>query len=265
MSTGSPARRAWHLASATIGQDETIAELMEAAADDAGRRGAHAVAASTLERSAGLSPARDRRLARMLAAALEHELAGQSDRALAVLEEARERDPDITTMVEIDRLRGRVLVNRGPLSEAHEVLAHAAHTIEASHPIEAAGMLTEAALACFIAGRVEMAEALSRRAFELTGGRDDDAGEIVHLLFTGMLVNIGHRQEAAAHIQGQLQRFVDLQAAGNWQMLVLASIWLIWAEEHAHDSDPSSKRPSHLRGAWAPQVLCHFRWPNSPS
>jgi DNA-binding CsgD family transcriptional regulator len=229
----SAARRAWHLAAATIGQDESVASAMEDAALDARLRGAHAVAARTLERAAELSPAPDQRNGRLIGAASEYQLAGQSDRSLALLQEARESVSDPLSRAELDHLRGRVLMIRGPLSRAHEILADAAHAIEGSHATKAAAMLSDASLACFIAGRAGIAEALSRQAFVLTGERDDQPGEVVHLLFTGMLVLSGNWREAPGHIERERQRILELQAAGQWQPLVLASIWLMWAEENA--------------------------------
>jgi DNA-binding CsgD family transcriptional regulator len=230
---GSASRRAWHLAAATMGHDESVASVMEDAAVEARLRGAHAVAGSTLERAARLSSAPDRRGTRLVGAAIEHFLAGQPDRSLALLLEARDGVPDPVARAELDHLRGRFLMSRGPLSEAREVLADAAHAIEASDANKAATMLSDAALACFMAGQAGVAEALSRQAFGLTGQRDDQADEVVHLLFTGMLVLTGNGREARSHVERERRRFIELQAAGKWQPLVLAGIWLMWAEEHA--------------------------------
>jgi DNA-binding CsgD family transcriptional regulator len=229
---GSATRRAWHLAAATIGQDELVAKVMDEAALDARLRGAHAVAAGTLERAAGLSTAPDLRAGRLLGAAREHFLAGQPDRSLALLLEARERAPNPAARAELDHLRGRVLMSRGPLSLAHETLADAAHAIQDSDAAGAAMMLTDASLACFMAGRVGIAEALSRQAIALTGERDDVGDEVVHLMFTGMLVLSGSWHESRAHIERERRRIIELRAAGRWQPLVLAGIWLMWAEEN---------------------------------
>ena len=65
-------RRAWHLAAGTVGPDEAIAAALEAAAEDARRRGAVAAAARALQRAAELSEQPDRRL--LAAAELSLEL-----------------------------------------------------------------------------------------------------------------------------------------------------------------------------------------------
>lgn len=70
--TADPARRAWHLAAACVGQDESVAAALEDTAELAERRGGFFAAARALERSAECSPApadRARRYAKALRAA----------------------------------------------------------------------------------------------------------------------------------------------------------------------------------------------------
>lgn len=70
--TADPARRAWHMAAACIGHDESVAAALEDTAELAERRGGFFAAAQALERSAECSPAtadRARRYAKALRAA----------------------------------------------------------------------------------------------------------------------------------------------------------------------------------------------------
>ncbi|MFD7014133.1 helix-turn-helix transcriptional regulator [Streptomyces sp. NPDC059928] len=70
--TADPARRAWHLAAACVGQDESVAAALEDTAELAEKRGGFFAAAQALERSAQCSPAnadRARRYAKALHAA----------------------------------------------------------------------------------------------------------------------------------------------------------------------------------------------------
>ena len=76
---GSPARYAWHLASAALGPDEQVASLLEDSAAEAQRRGGAAAAARTMERAAQLSPDDRDKARRLLAAADLAHAAGQSD------------------------------------------------------------------------------------------------------------------------------------------------------------------------------------------
>ncbi|MET8948767.1 AAA family ATPase [Streptomyces sp. NPDC004542] len=70
--TADPARRAWHLAAACVGHDESVAAALEDTAELAERRGGFFAAAEALQRSAECSPAADdraRRYAKALRAA----------------------------------------------------------------------------------------------------------------------------------------------------------------------------------------------------
>jgi DNA-binding CsgD family transcriptional regulator len=230
---GHPARRAWHLADAAVGRDEAVATALEEAAADAIARGAHEVAASTLQRAAKLSSVSEKAVDRTFAAAGEYVLAGQPERALALLDPLHEAAPDALSRARINHLRGRVLMSKGPLLPAQQILAESAYAIKNDRPAHAAAMLSDAALACFMGGSMSLGESFVREAFELSGERDDEPGEITHLLFTGMLVMRGLALEAREHVERERRRFADLQAAHEWQPLVLASIWLMWAEEHA--------------------------------
>jgi DNA-binding CsgD family transcriptional regulator len=83
-----PDRRAWHLAAASIGPDEGVAAQLEAAAENARRRGAITVSVAAFERAAQLTPepARcSRRLLRAAELALE---SGQPVSARRLLDEA---------------------------------------------------------------------------------------------------------------------------------------------------------------------------------
>ncbi|GCB44791.1 hypothetical protein SNL152K_2081 [Streptomyces sp. NL15-2K] len=70
--TTDPARRAWHLAAACVGEDESVAAALEDTAELAERRGGFSAAAQALQRSAECSPTpadRARRYAKALRAA----------------------------------------------------------------------------------------------------------------------------------------------------------------------------------------------------
>lgn len=126
-STRDAPRRAWHLAAAATGRDESVALQLEAAAQDAKARGGHQEAARAFERAAELSdePAHARR--RALAAAQETAIGGTADAALALLDRA---SGDAAAPREeatiVARLRGHLLMRRGEPLLAREVLESAA-------------------------------------------------------------------------------------------------------------------------------------------
>src|SRR5471032_128698 len=85
-----PDRAAWHAAGAAAGPDEQVALGLEAAAERAQLRGAHAVAATALERSARLTPDLGRRGLRLhRAGCLAWEL-GQSGESARLFKEANQ-------------------------------------------------------------------------------------------------------------------------------------------------------------------------------
>ena len=110
-------RRAWHLAAATLTPDEAVAATLERVGEAASARYSHAVAARALERAAGLSPSRDGRARRLLAAAAAAVPAGLVQDAMRLLEQARiwTDDPVVAAIAECDQHR---LAVRGSTSEA---------------------------------------------------------------------------------------------------------------------------------------------------
>ena len=76
--TAEPERRAWHLALAAAGPDESVAADLADAGRQAQRRGGHAGAARAMELAARLSPSAERRADRLFEAAQAAALAGRT-------------------------------------------------------------------------------------------------------------------------------------------------------------------------------------------
>ncbi|MFL5819395.1 MAG: LuxR C-terminal-related transcriptional regulator [Solirubrobacteraceae bacterium] len=110
-----PDRRAWHLAQATPGADEEVAEKLAQSAGRAQARGGLAAAAAFLERAVGLTPDPARRAQRALAAAEAKHLAGAAEVALRLLNTAVAEPLDELGRARADLLRARVefVGNRG--------------------------------------------------------------------------------------------------------------------------------------------------------
>ncbi len=153
-------RRAWHLAAAAVGADETASAALEQAGIRSRDRSAYATSAAAFERSGRLTADSERRAQLLRQSAEAGWLAGFTDRAVALLGEARASSGNPVTIVEIDELAGHIATHCGPVMRGHAILTTAA---EKADPERAVAMLAEAAFACFYAGNpAEMLSAAER-------------------------------------------------------------------------------------------------------
>ncbi len=103
-----PDRRAWHLAHAALGRDETVAAELERSAGRAQRRGGLAAAAAFLERATELTPDPARRGARALDAARAKWAAGAPEATRELLAIAEMGPLDELQRASLERVRARI-------------------------------------------------------------------------------------------------------------------------------------------------------------
>jgi DNA-binding CsgD family transcriptional regulator len=125
-----PDRRAWHRAQAAAGPDETVAAELEGSAERALARGGVAAGAAFLEFAAMLTPAPDRRAARMLAAAKAKRDAGALDAALGLLIRVEAGPHDASRAAQVEYLRGEIAFDQLRVREAALLLQSAAGRFE---------------------------------------------------------------------------------------------------------------------------------------
>ena len=154
-------RRAWHLAAAAIGADETASAALEQAGARGRDRSAYATATAAFERAARLATDSERRAHLLWEAADASWHAGLADRAVALLDQARACTSDAAITLEIDQLGGHIATRRGPVMRGHAILTAAA---ERADPELAVAMLAEAASACFYAGNSTEMQSVAERA-----------------------------------------------------------------------------------------------------
>ena len=120
-------RMAWHLAAAALVPDEGVANLLEAAAARALRRGDAAGAVRTLVRAAELSPDRAERARRLADAAYRGaDVGADLQRAARLLEDADRVDPGARPTLEAAVATAYLLLNgAGDTQTAHRVLVAA--------------------------------------------------------------------------------------------------------------------------------------------
>jgi len=142
-------RRAWHLAAAAIGADDSASAALAQAGARSRDRSAYATASAAFERAGRLATDTERRARLLWQAAEAGWLAGLADRAVTLLEESRASTGERAGLIEIDQLAGEIAIRRGPVMRGHEILTAAA---QRAAPEQAVAMLAEAAVACFYAG-----------------------------------------------------------------------------------------------------------------
>jgi DNA-binding CsgD family transcriptional regulator len=153
-------RRAWHLAAAAAGTDESASAALEQAGTRGRERSAYAAAAAAFERAARLTASSERQARLLRAAAEAGWLAGLTDHAVDLLGEARTATSNPVTLVQIDELAGHIAARCGSMMRGYEILSAAAGSADPEHAV---AMLAEAAVACFYAGNPAEMLAVSER------------------------------------------------------------------------------------------------------
>ena len=185
-----PDRRAWHLAQATSGFDESVAAELEESADRAQARGGLAAAAAFLRRAAALTPEPEPRARRILAAAQCSHEAGAPDAALELvaLAETGPLDELQRARAELLRAQVRFAVDRG--RDAPPRLLAAAKRLEPLDAKLSRETYLDAYSAALFAGRLaegtgvrEVAEAVLAADW---GEADADSSRAADLLLHGV-------------------------------------------------------------------------------
>jgi DNA-binding CsgD family transcriptional regulator len=159
---GEPDRRAWHLAVAADGPEESIAAALEDTASRARQRGGYAAAATALERAAELSPGRPDRARRLVAAAGAATYTGQPGWVRELASNARDSSDDPTLVAEASLRVGQVLTLAAEPDTAMSSLLRAA-----DEPGFERIAIASAAVAAFYSGDEE-----HRRAVQVRAGDD---------------------------------------------------------------------------------------------
>jgi DNA-binding CsgD family transcriptional regulator/tetratricopeptide (TPR) repeat protein len=177
-------RRAWQLAAAAIGPDETVAGELERSAERAAYRGGHAAAAAAYERAATLSPDVEARTRRLVSGAAAAWVGGQPDRASDLLARAAPGPDQPGLRAEAEHVRGAIETACGTPAVAYAILVAGADQVAAADAAKAARMLSDAGQVAWIGGDLAGMAETARRLAELPapGGADG----VVAQLITGL-------------------------------------------------------------------------------
>jgi DNA-binding CsgD family transcriptional regulator len=188
-------RRAWHLAAAATGTDDKASAALEQAGARSRDRSAYAIAAAAFERAGRLTASGERRARLFLESAEAGWLAGFTDRAAALLGEARASASDPVTLVEIDELTGYIATRCGPVMHGHAILTAAAGRAD---PERAVAMLADAAFACLPAGEPAEMLAVAERAQAALSADPSPRARFLAAMAAGMARILGGDAAAGA-------------------------------------------------------------------
>jgi ATP/maltotriose-dependent transcriptional regulator MalT len=170
--------RAWYLAAAATGPDEAAAGALVMAAEDARRRGGYGASARAWRRAAELSVATHDRVVRLLQAANDAFLAGDSDSAVAWCEEDLRDCRDPVLAADIKLILGRARAWMGDPHRSYDDLIQAAAVIQARDGARAASLLAEATMPAAMAGHVHLMVGVAKQVESVwrTAGISPDSG-----------------------------------------------------------------------------------------
>ncbi|WP_204358487.1 AAA family ATPase [Streptosporangium sp. 'caverna'] len=148
-----PDRRAWHLASATVGIDEDVAAELERASERARSHGGYSAQGAFLLRAAELTPDPERRAGRLLASAGAHLVAGDPLVAQSLLERAVPGLNAPEMRAGAQQLRAAIEMFFARVTAVPSILLEAAATIGPLDERTVRGMLFQALEAAMVARR----------------------------------------------------------------------------------------------------------------
>jgi DNA-binding CsgD family transcriptional regulator len=153
--------RSWYLAAAAIGPDEVAATALVAAAGEARQRNRLRASALTLHRAAELTSNPSVRAERLLQAAHDAHLAGDSRSAVTWCEQALGYRGDPSFAVDVQRVAGGALTWMGRPRRALELMTAAAAEARPKHPVRTAEILAEAIAPALMQGQVHQVRGLA--------------------------------------------------------------------------------------------------------
>jgi DNA-binding CsgD family transcriptional regulator/tetratricopeptide (TPR) repeat protein len=249
-------RRAWHIATATVGPDEQAAQDLEQAAALARRRGGPVGSAHAFERAAALSPEQHDRLRRLREAAADWVLAGEPIRATALLDEAEVLGPDDEERARIVRLQASLASYSGRTERAFGLLTAEAERTAFRDPGRAALLLARAALPVLVDGDVTRATETARQAQVLAMNAGGVVAAQVEALVTYTFVLAGEGRDVAPLLAAFADVLPKPEALLQMRLASTAlAAGLIWTGQHGKARQVLDRIVEAARDNSAPAML----------
>ncbi|GLI01036.1 transcriptional regulator [Phytohabitans aurantiacus] len=248
--------RAMHLAEATLGTNEKVADALEQVAGVSRARSGYAAAVSALERAAALSEDDSSRARRLYLAAADAQLAGLNARAREMLIAADGLARDVRMRVAVAAGRSRVEAFSGHPALAHRILREAATSLRDEEPVRRAELLTDSAMAALLAGDSRAAMAAAEEAERIPADPSASTRLVTRLVRGITLMHLGRHRDGVLMLSGcaALARRTGPDRPPIEYMLLGAAA-MSWTGQHKIGRDMALPLVDELRGGGALGLL----------
>jgi DNA-binding CsgD family transcriptional regulator len=256
-----PDRRAWHLAHATAGPDETVAEELISSASRAMSRGGVAAAAAFWERAVALTPDPGERASRALTAAEAKYAAGDFEAAQTLLVTAEVGSHGELGEARVQRMRAQVAFALRRGGDAPPLMLRAAQRLESLDAELARQTYLEALVAAIYAGRLAHGQDARQVARAARSATLRPSGSAPHsrLLIHGLAVRLADGYAAAAPtLKEALRRYRAQPEELDWLSVSYNMVAMdMWDDEAWFELAASQVRLARANGtlSWLPFTL----------
>jgi DNA-binding CsgD family transcriptional regulator len=227
-------RRAWHLAVATVGPSEEVAEQLERSAVGARSRGGYASESAFMERAAELSVDSSSRSRRLIAAAQAKLISGAPGAARRLLDRIKLDEHDTVGHIQTIRLRAAIAVPLGNYHDAGSLLLGTALELEPLDPDLARATMLEALEVVVVTRHRTVGTSpadIGREAAQLSGGSTDRPLDAQLVRGFATLLAGGH--VAAVPLLRELMGSLGCDATSSddvlrWNLLGLVATQELW-------------------------------------
>ena len=228
-----PIRRAWHLAAAAIGPDETVAESLDLAAGAARARNAFTAASRAHQRAAELTADPNRQVPRLMAAGEAALLGGDLASAAHVLSRAADLAVDPCDRADAQVMRAHATIWSEPLNAHYDELVLEADAVLPFDQLRAATLVALAAGLCIMTGQFGVALETATRAADLSRSAGGPPWLLCEVMLASANILTGHRAEGRLLVEG-VASHPDLAAPDRAMQLVrmLCGQALTWCEKY---------------------------------
>ncbi|MER7754998.1 AAA family ATPase [Kitasatospora sp. NPDC097643] len=250
--TGQAHRRAWHLAAASTGPDETVAEELERVAEWAGNRQAMASASAAYERAAQLTADPLLRARRLVRAAQRAADGGQDERCAALAGQVPQPTADPELAASLARAQAVVELGYRRPETAARLLLDGADRTGANSPDTTTSLLADAVHAAYSAGDAALIEEIAARAPDrpvlavparLFGGDVPGALDALRALVAGGAAAAGGDGDPASGVMDRLMAGIYHQLTGDHAAAREAAVRAV---AHCRDQGVSGWLPTTL-------------------